>query len=174
MEPTDLYYIHEPTERRPVSQLVEFVPIGEFLDDEPSCRALWDFASTSFKTRSKFLTVWPHVRFVAVHRRDFGIGGLLLVSTPINWQIDYVVVDEKLRGQGIAAALVNETLNQALKRNVPYVMLTSRPGLRPLYEGQCGFRVVGGNDKTSGSHAPRGNLLPPLRGGVALADTAER
>ena len=38
-------------------------------------------------------------------------------------------------------ALVSETANQALAANAPYVMLTSRPELRPLYEGRCGFRV---------------------------------
>jgi hypothetical protein len=39
--------------------------------------------------------------------------------------------------------LVNETLNQALAMKVPYVMLTSREGLRRLYEKTCGFAVVG-------------------------------
>ena len=60
----------------------------------------------------------------------------------MNWQIDYVVVRAEFRGQGIAEALVNATVNEALERKVPYVMLTSREGLRPLYESACGFTVV--------------------------------
>jgi predicted GNAT family N-acyltransferase len=63
------------------------------------------------------------------------------VTAPINWQIDYVVVSPTARGRGVGAALVKATLNEALHRNVPYVMLTSRESLRPLYEG-CGFSVV--------------------------------
>ena len=85
---------------------------------------------------------WRHC-LVAVHRRAGALAGVLLVSTPVNWQIDYVIVHPDHRGEGIAAALVNETLNQALARKVPYVMLTSREGLRPLYEEACGFTVVG-------------------------------
>ena len=44
-------------------------------------------------------------------------------------------------GSGIASALVTETANQALLRGAPYVMLTSKERLRPLYEG-CGFVPV--------------------------------
>jgi ribosomal protein S18 acetylase RimI-like enzyme len=68
---------------------------------------------------------------------------MLLVSAPVNWQVDYVVVRPEWRGRGIAEALVNETVNRARTRKVPYLMLTSRAGLRPLYEGACGFTVVG-------------------------------
>jgi hypothetical protein len=138
----NLYYIHLPREMRPVAHPVDFLPIHDFLEDEEACRALWDLVSTQFRTRRKFLAVWPHVRYIAVHRDERGIGGMLLVSTPINWQIDYVVVSENQRGQGLATSLVNETVNQALIRQVPYVMLTSREGLRPLYAGQCGFVPV--------------------------------
>ena len=79
-----------------------------------------------------------------VYRQGDTVGGLLLVSAPVNWQIDYVVVCKEMRGRGIATSLVNETLNQALARKVPYVMLTSKASLRPLYEGQGGFTVLGG------------------------------
>jgi ribosomal protein S18 acetylase RimI-like enzyme len=122
---------------------VEFVSVTEFLADEPACRTLWELVATQFRTRSKFLTVWSGVRFVALHRDDDGAAdGFLLVNAPINWQIDYVVVRPESRGRGIAAALVTETVNQAFLRGVPYVMLTSKASLRPLYEG-CGFAVVG-------------------------------
>jgi ribosomal protein S18 acetylase RimI-like enzyme len=147
--PTDeanLYYIHVPTALRPVAQEIEFLPVGQFLEEEPLCKAMWGIVTNSFKTRSKFLAIWQCVRFVAVHRRGEKLAGFLLVSTPLNWQIDYVAVADDMRGQGIASALVNETLNQAFARKVPYVMLTSREGLRPLYEGQCGFSVVGSSD----------------------------
>ena len=43
----------------------------------------------------------------------------------------------------MAAALVNAALNRAWACGVPYVMLTSRERLRPFYEGECGFTVVG-------------------------------
>ncbi len=150
----NLYYIHVPTEPRSVAHAVEFLPITQFLDDEEACRALWDMVSSQFKTRSKFLTIWPCVRYVAVHRAEGGVAGLLLVSAPLNWQIDYVVVRSDQRGRGIATSLVNETANQALARGVPYVMLTSKESLRRLYEEQCGFTPVAG---------PAGPLaVPPL------------
>jgi GNAT superfamily N-acetyltransferase len=149
------YYLHVPAGKRPAAQPVEFLPVQQFLEDEDACKTLWELIAGQFHTRSKFLTIWPGVRFVAVHRREGQVAGLLLVSTPLNWQIDYVVVGEEWRHQGIAAALVNETVNQALARRVPYVMLTSRAGLRPLYEGQCGFSVVGEKPLTP-SPLPKG------------------
>lgn len=138
----ELNYFCRPTGPRTPATPVEFVPATEFLADEPACKALWELVSTQFRTRSKFLAVWAGVRFVAVHRGDGGAAdGFLLVNAPINWQIDYVVVRPESRGRGIAAALVTETVNQAFLRSVPYVMLTSKASLRPLYEG-CGFSVV--------------------------------
>ncbi len=144
----ELHYFYRPAERRSAALPVEFLTTSEFLADEPACRQLWELVSTQFRTRGKFLTVWSGVRFVAVHRSaDGSADGFLLVNAPINWQIDYVVVRPEARGRGIAAALVVETLNQAHHRGVPYVMLTSKPSLRPLYEG-CGFAVV---EPTAGS-----------------------
>jgi ribosomal protein S18 acetylase RimI-like enzyme len=138
----ELYYFHSPAGRRPVSVPVEFLPVQEFLDDEPACRALWDLLVSQFRTRSKFLAIWPNVRYVALHRNGTGVAdGFLLVTSPVNWQIDYVVVHPDSRGQGIAQSLVVETLNRAHALNVPYVMLTSRASLRPMYEA-CGFTVV--------------------------------
>jgi ribosomal protein S18 acetylase RimI-like enzyme len=139
---SELYYFHAPAGRRPVALPVEFVSVQDFLTDEPACRAFWDLLVSQFRTRSKFLAVWQGVRFVAVHRNDSGVAdGFLLVTAPVNWQIDYVVVHPDSRGKGIAQALVVETLNQAHDRKVPYVMLTSRAALRPMYEA-CGFTVV--------------------------------
>ena len=121
---------------------VEFLSLSEFLADELACRVLWDLLSTQFRTRSKFLAVWSGVQFVAVHRDEAGSAdGFLLVNSPVNWQIDYVVVHPEARGRGIAGALVTETLDQAHRRGVPFVTLTSRPALRPLYES-LGFQVV--------------------------------
>ncbi|HEX4588356.1 MAG TPA: GNAT family N-acetyltransferase [Gemmataceae bacterium] len=139
----ELYYLQVPTEPRPVVHALDFVSMPELLEDEATCRAIWDVISAQFKTRSKFLSIWPSVRYVATHHRGGELAGFLLVSAPINWQIDYVVVRPEFRGQGIAEALVNATVNEALARRVPYVMLTSREGLRPLYESACGFTVVG-------------------------------
>jgi ribosomal protein S18 acetylase RimI-like enzyme len=139
----EFVYVCYPTEPRPAALAVEFLPVSEFLADEPACRLLWDLVSTQFRTRSKFLAVWSGVRFVAVHRDDAGeVDGFLLVNAPVNWQIDYVVVRPDARGRGIAGALVSETVDQACRRGVPLVTLTSRPSLRPLYES-CGFQVVG-------------------------------
>jgi ribosomal protein S18 acetylase RimI-like enzyme len=141
----DLYYLCQPTREQPISQSVEFLPVQEFLREENLCHALWEFIATQFRTRHKFLTIWQSVRFVAL-RRDSEqqmVKGLLLVSAPVNWQIDYVVVHAQARRQGVAAALVKTTLNEAFRRGVPYVMLTSKESLRPLYEGECGFSVVG-------------------------------
>jgi GNAT superfamily N-acetyltransferase len=138
----DLYYFHRPTGRRPARGPVEFLPVSDFLADEPACRAFWDLIATQFRTRSKFLTIWPCVRYVALHRNEAGAAdGFLLVTCPVNWQIDYVVVHPDSRGKGIAAALVTEALNRAFDQNAPYVMLTSKASLRPMYEA-CGFTTV--------------------------------
>jgi hypothetical protein len=163
----ELYYLHAPTRFRPVQHKIEFLPVTRLLEDEATCHEIWELLSCQFKTRSKFLAIWPSVRHVALHGRGADLAGFLFVSEPLNWQIDYVVVRQTRRHEGIAAALVNETLNQALTRNVPYVMLTSREALRPLYEGSCGFTVVGGRCghlKNGDSHELR---LP--RPGMAYA-----
>ena len=140
---TELYFFCKPSEVRPVALPVEFLTVQEFLADEQACQSLWELASSQFRTRGKFFSIWQTVRNVALHRNADGqVDGLLLVTCPVNWQIDYVMVDESMRHRGVAVALVHATLNQALARKVPYVMLTSKPNLRSLYEGQCGFRVV--------------------------------
>ena len=143
---TELFYVCSPpesqTEAQSLAVPVEFLPVCEFLTDEPACRQLWNLLSTQFHTRSKFLAVWAGVQFVAVHRDDSGeADGFLLVNAPVNWQIDYVVVRPDARGRGIAGALVVTALDQARRRGVPFVTLTSKPALRPLYES-CGFTVV--------------------------------
>ncbi len=148
----ELYYLCQPSVERQVSLPTEFIPVQEILRDESACKALWEFIATQFRTRHKFLTIWQSVRYVALIRDSaLGLKGLLLVSAPVNWQIDYVVVHPEARRQGVAAALVKATLNEAYRRGVPYVMLTSKESLRPLYEGECGFSVVG--HKEAGSSA---------------------
>ncbi len=138
----ELHYIHKPTDVHPTGLPVEFLTVQELLTDEPGCKAIWEMLSSQFRTRSKFLAIWQGVRYVAVHRDPDGrVDGFLLVTTPVNWQIDYVVVRPDCRGQGIASALVKAALNQAYLHKTPYVMLTSKESLRPLYES-CGFEVV--------------------------------
>ncbi len=146
----ELYYLNAPTRSRPVAKKIEFLSVTELLEDEETCREIWDLLCSQFKTRSKLLAIWPSVRFVALCGRGAELAGFLLVSTPLNWQIDYVVVRPTRRREGIAADLVNETVNQALRRKVPYVTLTSLERLRPLYEGACGFAVVGGSAARNG------------------------
>jgi GNAT superfamily N-acetyltransferase len=144
----DLYYLYQPTEPRTAGLPIAFLSVSEFLQDEPACKMLWDLVSTQFRTRGKFLAIWSGVRFIAIHRDADGmVDGFLLINTPVNWQIDYVVVRPDSRGQGIAAALVTEALNQAFHHRVPYVMLTSKPNLRPLYES-CGLTVAGSSEGT--------------------------
>lgn len=143
MSERTLHYLCQPRQLVPVTVPVEWHAVQEFLADESACRFLWDMVSTQFRTRSKFLAVWPAVRYVALHRGSDGeVDAILLVSTAINWQIDYVVVHPAARRQGLAAALVRTALNRAQAAGVPYVMLSSRVDLRPLYEGECGFTVV--------------------------------
>ena len=138
----ELFYVCRPLEPQTPPLPIELLPVSEFLADEPACRVLWELVSTQFRTRSKFLAVWSGVQFVAVHRDDAGeADGFLLVNAPVNWQIDYVVVRPECRGRGIAGALVAATLDQAYRRGVPFVTLTSKPSLRPLYES-CGFTVA--------------------------------
>ena len=139
---TELHYFLKPVEPQTGEQLCEFLPIQEFLTDEPTCKMVWQLLTEQFNTRSKFLAIWPCVRYVAVHRDTNGdANGFLLVTTPVNWQIDYVVVKPESRGQGIASRLVKTALHHAYLHKAPYVMLTSKDSLRPLYEG-CGFSVI--------------------------------
>jgi GNAT superfamily N-acetyltransferase len=144
---SELYYICQPTtEPRPVALPIEFWTVQEFLSSEPDCRRLWELISTQFRTRHKFLSIWPGVRFACVHRNANGeLDGVLLITAPVNWQIDYVVVAPESRGHGIASALVVAAVNEAGRREVPYLMLTSKASLRPLYEG-CGFRAIAEKD----------------------------
>ena len=138
---SELFYVYHPAGPRTPAMPVEFLSVAEFLAEEAACRVFWELVSTQFRTRSKFLAVWSGVRFVALHRDEKGdADGFLLVNAPVNWQIDYVVVKKESRGRGIGAALVAETLDQAYQRRVPFITLTSKPKLRPLYEA-AGFTV---------------------------------
>jgi len=154
MSEPEVHYFCKPSQQLSVSLPTDFLTFQEFLADEAACRSMWDFVSTQFRTRSKFLAIWPGVRYVCLHRgSDGNVDGLLLVTTPVNWQIDYVVVHPASRGQGIAKALVQTTLNEAYRHKAPYVMLTSKESLRPLYES-CGFEVVGTHGTNSISSSP--------------------
>ncbi len=144
MPDAELHYLHKPTAAGPSPPGVDFLPVREFLADEPACKVFWELIDSQFRTRSKFLAIWPCVAFVAVARSaDGDPTGFLLVTAPVNWQIDYVVVHPSARGQGVASRLVKATLGQAYLHRAPYVMLTSKESLRGLYEG-CGFKVVSG------------------------------
>ena len=137
-----MHLICEPAGRLAVDRAVDFVAVQDFLADESACRAVWDLVTGQFRTRGKFLAIWPAVGHVVVHRDPTGaVDGFLLVSELVNWQLDYVVVRDDARGQGIASALVCGALNEACRRRVPYVMLTCADDLSPLYE-RCGFRPV--------------------------------
>ncbi|QEL20201.1 GNAT family N-acetyltransferase [Limnoglobus roseus] len=141
LEP-ELHYFHKPHEPQTGLKLGEFLPVQDFLADEPACKELWALLTNQFRTRGKFLAIWPGVRYVAVHRdADGNADGFLLVTAPVNWQIDYVVVKPESRGQGIATQLVQTALHHAYLHRAPYVMLTSKESLRPLYLA-CGFIVV--------------------------------
>ena len=143
MPDAELHYLYKPA-AGPMPAGVDFLPVREFLADEPACKVFWELLDTQFRTRSKFLAIWPCVAFVAVARSADGDPvGFLLVSAPVNWQIDYVVVHPAARGQGVAGRLVSAALGQAYLHRAPYVMLTSKESLRGLYEG-CGFKAVGG------------------------------
>lgn len=138
----ECYCLYQPNTLHAVNLPIEFITTQVFLADESACQALWDLVSTQFRTRSKFLAIWPNVQYVALHRDTLqAVDGLLLITASVNWQIDYVVVRPECRGQGVAKALLLTTLNHAFLKRVPYVMLTTRPSLRPFYES-CGFQVV--------------------------------
>lgn len=141
----ELHYLCRPTSAQAQPLMGEFVTTQEFLTDEMSSKELWTLIHEQFRTRSKFLAIWQNVKFIAIHRDNNGLAdGFVLVSSLVNWQIDYVVVKTSSRGQGIAAGLVRLALQNAFLHHTPYVMLTSKESLRPLYEG-CGFQVVASN-----------------------------
>lgn len=142
-----LYYFADPAHAPDplptvADSAVEILPVGEFLADEPACKMVWELVDTQFRTRSKFLAVWRTASLVVAHRDAEGaVDGFLIVTSPVNWQIDYVVVRPDARGQGVAGALIRAAMARAKANGVPYVMLTSKASLRPLYEA-CGFEVV--------------------------------
>ena len=138
----EYYFFCKPTGGSLSEPGVQFASVTDFLADEAACKVLWQLIDGQFRTRSKFLAIWRCASFVAVHRNaDGSADGFLLVSSPVNWQIDYVVVHPDSRGRGIASKLIKHTLGRAAERAVPYVMLTSSASLRTMYEGY-GFRVV--------------------------------
>ena len=138
----DIHYFCKPNGGSIPDSAVAFVNVSDFLFDEPACNVFWQLIDSQFRTRSKFLAIWRCVSFVAVHRNADGrADGFLLVSAPVNWQIDYVVVHPDSRGRGIASKLIEQTLGRAAELRVPYVMLTSNASLRGMYEG-CGFRAI--------------------------------
>jgi ribosomal protein S18 acetylase RimI-like enzyme len=140
----EYHYYCRPAATGPVTPdpAVQFLTANDFLADEPACTRLWDLLVSQFNTRSKFLAIWRCVSFVAVYRNAAGVAdGFLLVTAPVNWQIDYVVVHPDARGKGVASKLIKRTIAEASARGTPYVMLTSKASLRGMYEG-CGFRVV--------------------------------
>src|SRR5579864_223473 len=91
-KPAEIHYLNTPTRFRQVRHKIEFLQVSQFLEDEATCREIWELLSCQFKTRGKFMAIWPSVRFVALHGRGSGLSGFLFVSTPLNWQIDYVTV----------------------------------------------------------------------------------
>jgi ribosomal protein S18 acetylase RimI-like enzyme len=140
----EFHYYCRPAAAGPAAPdpAVQFLTVNDFLADEPACKRLWDLLVSQFHTRSKFLAIWRCVSYLAVHRMPSGVAdGFLLVSAPVNWQIDYVVVHPDARGQGVASKLITRAVAEAAGRGTPYVMLTSKASLRGMYEG-CGFRVV--------------------------------
>jgi len=144
-----MHLICEPAGRLAVDRAVDCVAVQDLLVDESACRAVWDLVTGQFRTRGKFLAIWPAVRHVVIHGDPAGaVDGFLLVSELVNWQLDYVVVRDDARGKGIASALVCGALDEASRRRVPYVMLTCADDLSSLYE-RCGFRPV-----TSPPHPP--------------------
>ena len=142
MSAENLHYICIPTDVQTVHLSIDIVPIEELLLDDAACQRLWTMIESQFRTRSKFLAVWRTASFVALHRDDVhDVDGLLLITSAINWQLDYVVVRPDARGQGIAQQLVIAALNRAAVLNIPYVMLSSKESLRGLYE-RCGFMAI--------------------------------
>ena len=136
----ELNYLCRPTEPRNAPLPIDFLSVAEFLARRAGVQ---DAVGTRLdRSSAPGRSSWPSGpgcgSSPSTATDDGAADGFLLVNAPVNWQIDYVVVRPEARGQGIAAALVTETLNQAFLRGVPYVMLTSKASLRPLYEG-CGF-----------------------------------
>lgn len=141
------FYIHVPKDELLVDRQVIFMTVTDLVSDSEDnvrrCQQIFDLVVQNFKTRRKFLELWPHVRYVAFVEEDGQIISCAFASTPMNWQIDYVVTRPDKRGMNLARAVTNTITNEARKRKVPYVMLTSRPELVHLYAHQCTYTIVG-------------------------------
>ena len=70
MTEPELHYYCAPDGDLSVDLPVRFLTVQEFLADEPACKALWDLIGANFRTRSKFLTVWPGVRYGRLWKED--------------------------------------------------------------------------------------------------------
>ena len=106
----EFVYICYPTEPRPAALAIEFLPVGEFVADEPACRLLWELISSQFRTRGKFLAVWSGVRYVAVHRDDAGdVDGFLLVILPSTGRSTTSSSGRTRAAAGSPARLVGDT-----------------------------------------------------------------
>ena len=136
----ELHYFHKPHEPQSGLKLAEFLPVQDFLADEPACKELWDVAVQPCSTRAA--SSWPSGRACGTSRsiatRTATPTGSCSSPSPVNWQIDYVVVKPDSRGQGIATQLVRTALHHAYLHRTPYVMLTSKESLRPLYAEPAG------------------------------------
>lgn len=146
------YYIKIP-EKMPVYHRVKFMPIEDLVSDSAKnnrrCQEIFDMLTDCFKTRRKFLELWPHVRYVALIEEKDSVVSFAFASTPLNWQVDYVTTRVDKRGQNMAASVVNEITNQALKRKVPYLMLTSIPELKALYCHDCRYTIIGNEEEVA-------------------------
>jgi len=86
-----------------------------------------------FYDHSKFLTIWPHVRYIAYINVYNRIQSMALVSDTINWQIDYVSTNINFRHKGYASSIMTYINNVAWDKGVPYLILTSNSNLEYFY-----------------------------------------
>ncbi len=140
---SEIHYIYKPNRYKTTSRHVKAYSIYELLDNESYCRDVLKLINENYRHLHKFLTVLRHATYIYMMKEEETerVLAFLLVTENLNWQIDYVTVCQERRKKGVAQAMLNTCLNQAYINNIPYVMLSSKEELIPLYES-VGFKQI--------------------------------
>lgn len=99
----------------------------------------------SFHTKTKLYKILRSLDYIAYIDTMYGevIASLLVCGCTVK-EIHYVVTKDEWRRKNMASSLVNYVTDsfRYIDKNISHFALSSKPELRPLYEGKCGFTVI--------------------------------
>lgn len=112
--------------------------------DEHKLKQIHQMINDNFSSKTKLYNVLRYLdNIIYAHYHNAPIASLFVSGCTVK-EIHYVVTHHSWRGQGIASELVNFTTDMLKTNNhlIKYFTLSSKPELRSLYEGKCGFTVI--------------------------------